>query len=239
VAEILLKSVPSGAVKDGDIIAAINDRSILLTHATRICKQNAARMRNGNLATGTLLHKFYEHTSEYRFERISKDEVRRVDIKTLDEVVFSKTPKLIDYLEQRIDVEIYLRHAKTANNLFIFGNEGSEIWYGGTKDYSLETLDKLWGGIETGSGLLKSDHQKWEYTPHEKRGFFAFSVDDFDDETAAEYIAVKPKTTERKYRLNYEIVISGKSIDHVRDPTLEKDTRKTVLNRADIITEKM
>lgn len=191
-AEILCKVGEGSNYQDGDILCAFNRRRIRCCHAQHICHPWKAGVNaDGWRPTGTHVELFYRHTCQYRFERVSRKEVKRIDQITGEEQVFSDTP--VD--GQAIDVEAYLEKRRqapapgTGPKAAIFGTLGREVWYGGRKDYSHAKLNLVWLDIETHTAHREVDFPNWPVTPTELRHMLVLPVDDFDDSTASDLVS--------------------------------------------------
>jgi hypothetical protein len=89
-AEFAVKIGDSEHYDDKDILCAFNRRRIGCTHMQHLChKKHAARSGDGLILPGSLTQKMLERVSRSRFERVSKHEVRRVRLATLDAEVFT------------------------------------------------------------------------------------------------------------------------------------------------------
>lgn len=173
--------------EDGDILVAKNRRATRCIHAEHICWErniSTGKKVGGFLgATYPLLEIMYSNIYQYKFERVSKTEVRRTDLLTLDEEILSLTPNVKG---ESIDVDLYVRRRNSSASKPLFGTEGAEIWYGGNINASHDKLDIIWGEIEDRTTFREVDHLFWNFTPLEKRLFLAISVDDFDDQTSGD-----------------------------------------------------
>lgn len=174
--------------EDGDILVAKNRRSIRAIHAEDICwpRQNGKKV--GGLIENNfpLLEILFGNVYQYKFQRVSTDEVKRITIATGDEDVLSKTPNADG---EAINVKEYVNRRKAAAKKPIFGAAGSEIWYGGRISAGHTQLDRIWQEIESRTAKREQDHVNWPFTPRELQRFLAFDVDDFDNQEAGELVA--------------------------------------------------
>ncbi len=194
-AQLFLMTGSNPVYEDGDILSVFNRRCIRGMWADNICQpRNFGFNSDGLRNPGTLPEKYQENAYQFRFERISATEVRRTDLKTLDQVVLGPTPTLIDGTQQYIFVDEFIARRKSNSRHKIFGSDGAEIWYGGKLDVSWTKLDTIWEEIESRSlaelGEQKNevDHRDWPATARELSRFLIVSVNDFDDATAATLI---------------------------------------------------
>ena len=93
-AELAIK-VGSGAnYKDGDILCAFNSRRIRCTHAQHICHVKQAGGGIGGLRDNAhVARDWFEHTHQYRFERVSRTEIKRILLSDMSEVLINGGPK--------------------------------------------------------------------------------------------------------------------------------------------------
>ncbi len=177
-------SNPEG-YEDGDILCAFNDRRILHVHSEHACSPRKHPDRSprvdGFLVRGTLFEDFCSLTCRYRFERISRREVRRVDIDTLAEEVFSDVPKLLDGKTQHINVQEWINRRLESRKHKIFGATGTEVWFGKSRIPSLASLDTLWVRIEAETLQLKADHTMYPLSNRELAIHLTLRHVDFDD----------------------------------------------------------
>lgn len=159
-AEILLYVTdevrPDTAYQDGDIVCAFNDRRILCCHAEMHCHpRKAPRNGSGLILVGSLAHRWYERTAQYRFERVSATEVRRTVIATGESEIIGRTPNRNG---EAMHVRAFVQRRKARPNHRLFGEDGAEVWYGGTTDVSMPAVAAVWDEIEQHSPLRRADH---------------------------------------------------------------------------------
>jgi hypothetical protein len=257
-AELLIKigsvSPDPRHYQDGDIVCAFNDRRIKCVHAEHLCHvRKSPRNGRGLIALDSLAQHFYETTHQYRFERISAKEVRRINLVTAQEVVFSDVPKVIDGKRQQMDVDLYVRRRlqKTGHCLF-GGNALGAIWYGGRKDLSAAKIEAVWDGIEAKSGNQRTLAKLWPLGRLDIKHFFPVSVDDFDDQarmglTASERVegveegAARVLVQKRVNKIPYMDLagLDGRTKDLILDKSQDVDWRGEALyERAAIIEAK-
>lgn len=224
-AEIVLK-VKSGAnYVDGDILAAFNNRMIRCVHAQHICHvKNAGGGVGVHRNSAHVTKDFFENTHQYRFERISKTEVKRILLSDLTEEVFDSTPRIVDGQEQYTNVELFvrlrLRHARHT----MFGTAGAETWYGGRKDFSDTALDLVWNAIETKTSNREVDFKSWPCGANDCRSHLFIAVLDFNDVRARELVEPDLVTPhKRKHFIDFrnDLGLSAKNIQDIDDKTLK------------------
>ena len=177
-AELILKIGNSTDFKDGDIIHAMNDRKILGVHAQHICHvKNFGKKANGLRQSGTLLEDYLENTMQYRFERINTTQIKRTDIELGTFEIFGE-PKI--YVQQYVD-----RRVKSPRHK-MFGEKGSERWYGGDTKTTLIQINKVWDKIEAKTSNNRVDFKEFPFTDREQSGYLVITVDDMTNAEAGE-----------------------------------------------------
>jgi len=252
-AELIIKigtNGPNPAYQDGDIVDAFNSRRIKFGHAWDICKPHDKGFNSDGLRDSILLEAFESKTNEYKYERISKTEVRRTNLKTLNVVVIGKTP---DSNGHFIHVEAFLVRRLRNNRHRIFGSSGSERWYGGESiNMSNTVVGEIWDAIEINTPHRRQDFEKLSLSPNMKKAFLVLSVDDFDDAVADQLVEpvsekyIDPQGVElerikvkRKRYVNYPIIpLIASSIEDIRNRAIEVDVRHTTLLRSAIVSIK-
>lgn len=185
-ADLVLKvgdSANPAHYQDGDVICAFTDKHISRVHAEHICKPsgfNSNGLRDINSMTFKMFSEFYQH----RFDRVSNTEVKRTLLVNNSFEIFSdKTAKQI-YVQEYIDRR--LKHSKH----LIFGNTGSEIWFGGRSDFSQTKIDNIWTQITAHTGKLKENHSQWPLGLQEPYDFLPLGITtDLTDAEANELVA--------------------------------------------------
>jgi len=178
-----------GHYQDGDIIDVFNRRRIRLAHADMICHPRIAGKKVGGLLNGTqpLLEKYYQRQSQYKWERVSRTEIKRTNLWTLAEVVYGSTPiedpdRKGHMIHCHVD-ELFKFRLKSAK-LPIFGEKDREIEYGGNLKRDAATVELLWDDIEHDTPLRRADHDIWPAGVADLRVHLFVSVDEFDDAEA-------------------------------------------------------
>lgn len=165
-AELVLKigsvSPDSKHYQDGDILAAFNSRFIRCVHAQHICHVKNAGGGIGALRDNVhVARDWFEHTHQYRFERVSRTEIKRITLADMSEVLIDGTPKRIDGKMQHTDVALYVAGRLAHERHKIFGSPGREVWYGGRTDVSNAKLTLVWNTIETKTVNREIDFRRW------------------------------------------------------------------------------
>ena len=179
-ASLLVKVASSGpdpAYQDGDVIAAFSDHRALCVHAQHLCDhRREAKTAEGLCPTGGLGFALQARTYQYRFDRVSRTEVRRTDRATGAQDVLGPAPTAAG---EAIDVPRYLARARAHPAHRIFGLAGRETWFGGQIDFSPRAMADVWGEIEARTARRRADHREWPFGEEEMRCHLVLPVDDF------------------------------------------------------------
>jgi len=236
-AELRLIVSTNGTYEDGDVREAFNNRRIGQVHMEHICNLNNFGFNSDGLRpTGTLGELMYATTKKFKFTRVSKTEIIKLDLETLDEWLIDSTPHA--ETKEYMHVDQYIRARIRHGNHIIFGTLGAEVWYGGKTTVTQAELDTVWTAIqnETGKGRAHSDYKFYPFSRNESKTCLALQVDDFDDATAADLVqplygdAVLNKDTgemeqpilkKRKTNIEYWNLpeLSAGSLADIRDPS--------------------
>jgi hypothetical protein len=244
-AELLLKVGVGTNFADGDVLCAFNRRRIRCCHAQHHCHfRKAPRNDSGLIVVSALARDWFEATHQYRFERVSAEQVKRVVIATSEEELFGPLPNARG---EHIDVRRFLARRKLNPLHRIFGEDGMEYWYGGRIDMSHTKLDLVWNAIETKTLLREAAYRRWPMGERDLRSHLAIAVDDFDDVAAAALespeIDDDGRTVLRKrlHRIDWEARLSLDSTtrDAIRDRNQTVDIREaTTFTRSVVVEQK-
>ena len=190
IAELAIKVGAGSSYQDGDIIAAFNSRRIRCIHAQHICHVKNAGGGIGILRDNThVARDFFEHTHQYRFERVSKTEIKRITLADLSEVVIDGTPKRVDGKRQHMDVEAFVRRRLAHDRHRMFGADGAEIWYGGRTDMSNAAMTLVWNAIESKTANREVDFPLAPAGRQDLISHLFVTVDDFDETVATDLVS--------------------------------------------------
>lgn len=222
-AELLVKVGNRGGFKDGDIIHAWNDKRIKKVFAQHICHvENTILNEDGLRNPNSLLEDYLKNTSKYKFERISKAEIRRTNLITLDQEVLSEKPNVSgEYIWVQEYIDYALKHPRHK----IFGTKGNEYWYGGNRDTEVQ-IDKVWDAIESKTPNNRIDKTVFPYSDNTLSKYYAITVDDFTDATGGD-LTKNVANGERKYKVDYKN-LNGLSVSDVQDI---EDSKKKIDHR--------
>jgi len=188
--------------EDGDIIAALSDRRIKHVHSAALChKKHADRRSNGLIVNDSLTHDYCKQIYEYRFERLSRDELRitRLPDGSTIRIKSGEPFTGFDGREQHMEIEEFVRRRRhsddSRDHLPMFGEDGGEIWYGGRCDFSETTLDTIWDAIEQKRDVARtdSDFQLWPFGHLDIHHHLPVRVDSMTESEAQEWIQPKYK----------------------------------------------
>ena len=191
-AELLLKvgtRGPDPDWQDGDILVAPNDRRISQVHLEHFCHvRRAGLTRDGRRPDG-LARIYREAVYQYRFDRVSNTVIRRTDLWTGDEQLFSDVPRVVDGQFQHIHVSEFITRALDHSGHGVFGTPGAEIWYGGLKDFAASKLDHVWPEVEDREKIKRADYSLFPWGAEDLKQHLVLKVDDFDDARVATMLA--------------------------------------------------
>ena len=235
-AELLLKigtRGPDPDWQDGDIIVAPNDRRISQVHLEHFCHVKLAGFTRDGRRPDGLARIYREAVYQYRFERVSNTSVRRVNLWTGEEEIFSDIPREVDGKLQHIHVGEYLALLMNHLGHGIFGTPGAEVWYGGRQDFSAAKLDKIWPEVEDRAQVKRADFTLHPWGTHDLKHHLVLKADDFDEPTAALHVDEEKEAItdrllrRRKRKVDWKALDLGVSIQAVEDEETAVDTRGT------------
>jgi len=245
--EIVLKIGIGSNYEDGDIVCAFNCRRIRCVHAEQICHIKTAGFNSDGLRPlNSLPELFQKETYQYRFERVSKTEVKRINQITLEEEILSNIPNA---KKEHIYLEEFLTRRKKHPTHRIFGTTGAEIWYGGRSDVSNFRLDTVWQKIEEKTELREVDYKDWPFSDAELSHFFVVPTDDFDEVQASELVSSinsepdeEGNTTiikKRKNKVGFrdELGLSGETLGKIDDMKIKIPKPKSIIHLLDNIVK--
>ena len=237
-AELALKIGAGANYQDGDILAAFNSRRIRSVHAQHICHvKNAGGGRGVLRDNAHVARDWFEHTHQYRFERVSRTEIKRIVLADLSEVVISGTPILIDDRMQHMDVPLYIAKRLAYERHKMFGSPGTEVWYGGRKDMSSPKLTLVWNAIETKTAFREVNFLLWPAGRLDFKSHLFVTVDDFDETVATDLVSAKLDLTDpdnpivvkkRRRHIDWKTAIDLKEHTAIEDKTVSVDLRDTM-----------
>lgn len=243
-AEIALKIkrdlIPEPSYQDGDIIVAINDRRIKDVYAQHICKPNGFN-RQGLRTPNSLLETYLSNVYEYKFQRISKNKILRTNLITFQQEILSNKPNSAG---ERIDVDLYISKRIQHHIHKIFGEKGSEYWYGGHINNSSTTLDIIWNDIENKTSFRKINFQDFPFTDHELKQHLIIKTDDFTEEQKTDFESdLKDKEGNIiKKRTNYiiwrNLLNKNVSDSDIINKDIKVDIRKNVTYDKNVIQKR-
>lgn len=252
--ELCIKIGNGGGLEDGDVNDVRNRRMRRYVHASNICWPRVNGRRVGGMLgeTQPLLEGLLQNIQQYRWDRVSHNEVKRTNLRTLDEVVYGSTAISDPDKPGRMihcHVAAFLERAVSDGKYPLFGATGAERFYfGDGKEQAGHTeLDAIWNMIETQTPEREIDYPDWPWTDEEKRRFLIIDVDDFDDATAGDLTGpllenpgdpqgsavLKPRKNGIAWRNLRDVVEAD-----VNDPATVVDIRGRKHVRSEIITLK-
>ncbi len=233
--------------QDGDILAAFNSRRIRCVHAQHICHVKQAGGGVGiHRDDAHVARDWFEHTHQYRFERVSRTEIRRITLADLTEDLIDGTPRRIDGRAQHMNVETYIQRRLAHDRHRIFGSAGAEVWYGGNTDVSDSTLTLVWNAIETKTAFREVDFPLWPAGRQDLIVHLFLTVDDFDEREASSLVAPELDETDpdnpitlrkRERHMDWRDEIPTREHTDIEDKATSVDLREsmTPLVRVDTV----
>ena len=172
--ELLLKvgdsESPTG-YRDGDIVCAFATDHILKVNAQTIMSAPVELDSVSGLnPSGTLLELLCEISSEFRFVRHGSSVVRTSLVtgeETMHDATTAESIHVTPFLKRR------LKHPRHK----IFGETGSEYWFGGTRQFS---ATEIWSVLEQHSDHSRADYRTWPFSFAERSHFLPMSCAGYD-----------------------------------------------------------
>lgn len=159
-------------IQDGDVMSCMSDAEIEHCHCQRICNpRRIARNAFGNTPTGGLSEALMQNTKEYRMDRISHSEILQTNLWTGATVTFGA---VADANGHAIDVPLYVKRRRDSGSFKLFGNTGSEYWYGGHTRWRPADLDAIWAKIEADTPLRRINHQKYPFQANDFKSYLVY-----------------------------------------------------------------
>lgn len=183
----MVKIGDSASFAEGDILNAFSDNRIRCVHAEHICARTPARKRRRDPESLSL--QFETSVFQYRFQRVGPKAIERVDLQTGEKVVIDDTPRMIEGTLQQIDVAAYLVRRLSGDNHGIYGERGSEFWFGGPVDLSPANVNKVWDAIEARTPRRRTEAavKLWPAGAQDLKSHLLLTLDaDITEELAAE-----------------------------------------------------
>lgn len=170
-AELILITGEHPRYSDGDVLDAFNDDRIRSVHAQHLCHVREAGMtREGLRPLNGLAKRFRDLTWQFRFERVSQHEARRVTLATGAEesIQFSA-------------LDEFIRNLKKSPDHGVFGAAGREVWYGGLESFAPAAINAAWEIIASITDRTKdeSEFTLWPFGRLDIRKRLAVRVADF------------------------------------------------------------
>lgn len=225
-----------GGYDEGDVLHAFTSRRILDVHAQHVVHPKLMIREGGDvgrITPGSLLEFCLERTRQFKFERISARQVRRTNLRTLDEDTISDVPNASG---EYMNVQLYLdrRVAFKPSQNQMFGSAGSEYWYGGITTTTDAIMDTIWTEIEARTRHVRDD--EFPFTDREKRLYLIIKVDDLTDAEVVELLEPligppdgeeeEPVINQRAVRLDLtNIGLTAEETTRLGDPNESNDLR--------------
>jgi hypothetical protein len=245
---------PDPAYQDGDILVAMNNKRVKSTHVQMLTHQkHMTRSGDGLLPENCLHDHWCKRMHQYKFQRVSKWEIDRITLATMDSERLSNIPNAKG---ERIHVPQYVGRRMNHPRNRMFGTVGLEWWYGGRTTVTDALLDEMWDEIEVQTIHRRNQdfYTKWPFTTREKQVFLILATNDFSDIEKEEMVEPETITVnegtedeheeivkKRKRRVDWRNLLGtlGVSEGQVLNEKTALDVRGTVrLNPSLIVTQK-
>lgn len=184
-AEIILKIGSSELWDDGDVVEAVNDKLTSATHAEILADPRKEGFNSHGLRPNGLGKAYLDCVYQYRFERVSKTEVTRIELDITGAPILDSQEL---FGPESINVEEFVLRRYRNPNHKLFGTRGKEVWYGGISSNGEDVLSNVWDNIETYTENSRADNQ-FKYFPLgslDKKHFLAVPMENFIDEALTE-----------------------------------------------------
>lgn len=183
-----------GRYEDGDIVDVFNRRRIRLCHADMICHPRVDGKKVGGQLGNSypLLEQYYQRQSQYKWERVSRTEIKRTNLWVGGEIVYGSTPVEDPDRPGRMihcHVEQHFAFRNKSQKLPIFNRENFEVEYGGKSKRDAATAELIWDDIEAATPLWRVDHDLWPLSDTELRHFLVLPIVEFDDAVVEDLLA--------------------------------------------------
>jgi hypothetical protein len=229
-AEMALKiGQGSGIVpyEDGDVIEVYSDRRIGCCYMQLLHDPRKVKLTPYGLREIGSLGEFALHiTKEFRFDRVA-NEVVRTTLSTMDQETLGPTPNAAG---EYIHVVEWLERALDNPKHKVFGEPGSEYWYGGKSDYAAAKIDAVWAEIEKRTPQRRADYPLWPAGRLDLKHHFLISMDDFSEAEEREFsepltqvnTVVKRRKRNVDWRANLGLSLGTQGSVVDRDVTVDK-----------------
>lgn len=161
--------------EDGDILCSFNDNRISRANCEYVASEARRSLGfngDGLRVANSILEDYLTLANQYKFVRISTDQVKRVETQTGEETVIPK---------EEIAVAEFIKRRKVKADHCVFGTKGNEYWFGKSRVPTESELATFWNVIETKTAHIRSQHLKWKMGSEEYKSFLQLQVTDFSD----------------------------------------------------------
>lgn len=230
--------------QDGDIVHAHNDTFLLWDHTQKLASH---RKEQGGFfkSKNSMAYQMLNVVSEFRFERVSRIEVKKVNLADSSEYLISGN--LNEYGEA-IDLPQFIARRKSGGVAPMFGREHNAVWFGGTTNVTLPKLHTLWNNVITPrTGKTYQQHKRRSHNNGTLKGYLVLEMEDFTNVRRgrleeADIDSTDPENpitlARRRRQIDWRNMagINGAMIDDVLNRQRRVDVdRNTVRREADIV----
>lgn len=227
--------------KSGDIISALSNRRILWVQAQHICRpwimnpyDNMTGIRR---PVDSLLYKWYECTHQYKFVRIHKNWIRRIDLINNTWEIFGPLPnEKGEYIYPDQFIENRLKHHRHR----IFGEKENEVWFGGRVDNLMNGVEKVWTMIETHTNYSRNQFQWWPFGKQDKISHLCIHVDSLNDALANIMCKRRLYQKQNIFNIDWEnkLGLSTTKIRRIKSRRWSVDITGVIFNLDKILSDK-
>jgi hypothetical protein len=187
---------PDPMYRDGDILCVMNNRRIRQVHMEHLCHPRVDGKKVKGLACNgyPLLQSMLELTKQYKYERVSNDEVLRTNLRTLDTDTLS--PLAVDPKLRMAVVQTCNKMIAADTKSVVFGVAGSEVWYGGRTYVADDDLGQVWTEIETNSSYREENFISFPWGRMDGFAHLAITINNMSDARAHELVEADVDNTD-------------------------------------------
>lgn len=184
-AHLTIHTETVGKYRAGDVIFGRTRHEIQCCNCEHIANLKS-RIPHTKTPVNSLLKTWNDLTYEYRFERVSATEILRVRLADNFTELFGSPA---------IDVREFVARR---GNAAMFGEDGSELWYGGNIRYASKAIEVMWTAIENQTGIHPDTHpvlNRWPCGNLEVKHFLACTIHELESNAAVYRLLTQPKYT--------------------------------------------
>lgn len=228
----MIMTQSNGSYEDGDIVYGRSINEALWIHAQEFAHPlKTSGLKLNGLREDGIGRDWLEVISEYRFERISSTLVTRTNLRTLAQQTIGPPGYVgnpdAPFGKEHIYVQLHLDSLLDSPNHQIYGEVGSEVWYGGSLFFDPVTVSNIWDVVESYTPNRRTNpvFQTWPYTPAMKREFLVLKLASDLSDATRKLLATggggKKRTRQVRYWEREGSI--GETASRIRNRTIEID----------------